>query len=481
MPTIHDLGLGTNQKALKINLDKNIYGTFAEIGAGQDVAATFFKSGGASGTIAKSMSAYDMKFSDAIYGPVPDGRYVCEERLMSMLDHEYNLLIERLDEQRGETTQFFSFSNTVVALNYHKNNQAHGWVGCRFQLTPKGAFHDIKIHVRLLDNDNLMQQQAVGVIGVNLIYGCFFYNQDPEILLESLRDNLSKDRVQIDMIEFTGPQFEKVDGRLMSLKLVKNGFCDLALFGPDGKILQPSDTLYKKHIVVLRGRFRPIINIHLDMLDNGVKQFVQEADVDASKMIVVSEITLQSLQEGQTEIDEKDFLDRVDILGALGQTVMITNYVEYYKLVSYLSKITKLKIGLIIGYPNLEYIFEEENYKDLPGEILESFATLFSRKVKLFVYPTQRNNLILNCMKFNPPSHLNDLYRYLIANNKIEDIHHYNNSNLSVQTDNMLGLIQKGEEGWEENVPNEVVTMIKDRCLFGFPCVVFPKKINIDA
>ncbi|MFC3810749.1 TonB-dependent receptor [Lacihabitans lacunae] len=482
MTLIHDVGLGTNQKALKINLDSKIYGTFAEIGAGQDVAAAFFKSGGASGTIAKSMSAYDMKFSDAIYGPVKDGRYVCEERLISMLDHEYNLLIERLDEQRGSDTQFFSFSNTVVALNYHKTNQPHGWIGCRFQLEPQGKFHDIVIHVRMLDNDTLMQQQALGIIGVNLIYGCFYYHKNPEILLESLRDNLSKDRIQIDMIRFDGPEFKDVDSRLMSLRLVKNGFCDLALFGPDGKILQPSDSLYKKHIFVLRGRFRPIINVHLDMLENGVKQFIQEPDVDESKLVVVSELTLQSLQEGaEDRIDEKDFLDRVDILCSLGQTVMITNYVEYYKLVAYLSKITRLKIGLVIGYPNLEYIFEEENYKNLPGEILESFATLFSRKVKLFVYPTMRNNLIMNCMKFSPPAHLNDLYRFLITNNKIEDIYHYNKSNLSIQTDNMLGLIQKGESGWEENVPKEVVTMIQDRCLFGFPCVVIPKKTEKNA
>jgi hypothetical protein len=477
MSLVHDSGLGINQKALKINLDPKIYGTFAEIGAGQDVAAAFFKAGGASGTVAKSMSAYDMKFSDAIYGPVPDGRYVCEERVISMLDHEYNLLIERLDEQRGESTQFFSFANTVVTLNYHKTNQPHGWMGCRFQLTPNGEFHDVVLHIRMLDNDTLLQQQALGIIGVNLIYGCFYYNQKPEILLESLRDNLTKGRIQIDAIKFEGPAFKKVDGRLMSLQLVKNGFCDLALFGPDGKILQPSDVLYKKHILVLRGRFRPVINVHLDMLENGVKQFIQEPDVDESKMIVVSELTLSSLQEGQDDsIDDKDFLDRVDILCSLGQTVMITNYVEYYRLVAYLSKITKLKIGLIIGFPNLEYIFDEENYKDLPGEILESFATLFSRKLKLFVYPTLRNNIIMNCMKFNPPAHLNDLYRFLIANNKIEDIYHYNKSNLNIQTDNMLELIQRGEEGWEEHVPAEVVTFIKDRCLFGFPCVVIPKK-----
>lgn len=474
---IHDSNLTTKQKALRINLDKNLYGSFAEIGAGQDVASQFFKAGGASGTVAKTISAYDMTFSDAIYGTVESGRYVCEERLMSMLDHEYNLLIERLDEKRGQVTQFFSFANTVVALNYHKNNEAHGWAGVRFQLTPQGPFHDVVIHIQMLDNDNLLQQQALGIVGVNLIYGCFYYYQDPEILLKSLMDNLSGERIQIDMIRFEGPAFEKVDGRLMSLHLVKYGFSDVALFGPDGQNQQPSNTLYKRHIAVLRGRFRPVINVHLDMLENGVKQFLQEPDVDKNRVIVVSELTLQSLkEEGQGEvIDEKDFLDRVDILCSLGQTVMITNFHEYYKLVAYLSKITKLKIGLIIGYPNLEYIFENEHYVDLPGGILESFATLFSRKVKLFVYPTLRNQMILNCMKFAPPLHLMDLFRYLTANNKIEDIYHYNKNNLNVQTDNMLDLIKRGESGWESHVPNDVVKMIKDRCLFGFPCVVLPE------
>ncbi|AWV99108.1 TonB-dependent receptor [Arcticibacterium luteifluviistationis] len=478
MAITHEKNLATKQKALKLNLDKRIYGSFAEIGAGQEVAAQFFKSGGASGTIAKTMSAYDMTFSDAIYGEVKSKRYVSQERLLSMLDHEYNLLEERLSCKRGENTQFFSFSDTVVALNYHKNNSAHGWVGCRFQSKPGSDYNDVIIHITMHDNDNLLQQQALGIIGVNLIYGCFYYYENPEVLLLSLMDNLNSERIQIDMIRFEGPEFKDVDSRLMSLHLVKHGFSDVALFGPDGQNRQPSDSLYKKHIVVLRGRFRPVINVHLDMLDNGVKQYLREPDVDKDNVLVVNELTLQSLQEDQDGdiIDEKDFLDRVDILCSLGQTVMITNYHEYYKLVSYLSKVTQHKIGLIIGYPNLEYIFEGEHYKSLPGGILESFATLFGRKVKLYVYPTRRNDDILNCMKFNPRMELIDLYRYLIANHKIEDIYHYNPKNLDVQTDNMLELIKKGELGWEENVPHEVAEMIKSRCLFGFPCVVFPKK-----
>src|ERR1700748_2965168 len=340
-------------------------------------------------------------------------------------------------------------------------------MGVRFQLEPNGQFNDVVIHIKLLDNDNNLQQQAVGVLGVNLIYACFYYHENPPMFLLSLMDDLSKDRIQIDMIRFEGPAFSKVDNRLMSLHLVKYGFSDVAVFGPDGKNLQPSEALYKKHIVVIRGRFRPIINVHLDMLNTGVKQFMQEPDVDEKNVVVLTELTLQSLKERDAdesaEIDEKDFLDRVDILCSLGQTVLISNFHEYYKLVAYLSKITKLKLGVVLGYSNLEYIFSEEHYHDLPGGILESFATLFSRKVKLFIYPTLRDDVIYNCLRFNPPPHLVDLYRYLIVNDKIEHIRHYNESNLKVQTEKVLQMINQTEEGWEQYVPAEVAAMIKER------------------
>lgn len=483
MNTVHNTDIGTKQKALAINLNPKLYGSFAEIGAGQDVAANFFKAGASSGTIAKTMSAYDMTFSDAIYGVQQVRRYVSENRLMTMLDHEYGLLIERLAVQRGDSTTFFAFSDTISTVNYHKTNDGHGWMGVRFQLEPNGIFNDVVLHVKLLDNDPNMQQQAVGTLGVNLIYACFYYYENPPVFLLSLMDDLTRDRIQIDMIRFEGPNFKKVDNRLMSLHLVKYGFSDAAVFGPDGKNQQPSEVLYKKHIVVIRGRFRPIINVHLDMLRTGVKQFKQEPDVDKTNVMVVAELTLQALKERDTDlnadIDEKDFLDRVDVLCSFGQTVLISNFHEYYKLVAYLSKITSLKMGMVLGYPNLEYIFTEEHYRDLQGGILESFATLFSRKVKLFIYPTLRDGTIWNCLKFNPPPHLIDLYRYLIANNKIEDIRHYNENNLNVETDSVLQLIKRGEAGWEEYVPAEVAAMIKDRCLFGYACDVDPAREDV--
>ncbi len=464
---------GSRQKALQINLSKKIYGSFAEIGAGQEVAAMFFKAGGASGTIAKTISAYDMTFSDAIYGAEESGRYVCESRLMKMLNREYNLVEMRLAEKRGADTTFFAFANTVVTINYKKTNEGHGWIGLRFQLKPRGPYNDAIIHVRLLDNNALDQQHALGVIGVNLIYGCFHHYQHPELLLKSLMDDLTPDRLEIDMISITGPDFKHVDNRLLSLQLVKNGFTNVALFGPDGNVLQPSEALYKKHVLVLRGRFRPVTLVGLDMLQKGTEQFLKQTDVESDKVITLAELTLHNLRAGD-EIDEKDFLDRVDILCSLGHTVLISNYQEYYKLVAYFSRATKLKMGLILGISSLEQIFDEKYYESLPGGILEAFATLFSRKVKLFVYPARNPETgeIYSCKNLTFQENLIYLFEHLIANDKLEDIKGFNAGLLHIFSDQVLAEIKAGKQGWETSVPEQVAQIIKDKCLFGYPCEV---------
>lgn len=469
---MYEKNIGTKQKALRINLDRRIYGSFAEIGAGQETAAMFFKAGASSGTVAKTMSAYDMTFSDAIYGTEESGRYVVESRLVKMLNKEYSLLEKRLSEKRGADTTFFAFANTVVALNYQKTNEGHGWLGCRFQSEPQGPYNDVIIHVRLLDNENVLQQQTLGIIGVNLIYACFYYSKSPETLLLSLMDDLSPERIQIDTVRCEGPEFAQIDNRLMSLYLVRNGFTDATLFDPSGRILQPKEALYKKNILVMRGRLRPLTNVQLDMIENGYKQFLEEPDVEANRVVQLSELTLHNLKANEQGIDEKDFLDRVDILCSMGQTVMISNYHEYYRLVAYLSRITRLKIGLIMGIPNLEYIFEEEHYSFLPGGILEAFATLFSRKVKLFIYPTLRDGQLYTGDQFQLAPALEPLFQYLKKNDKIEDITDYNEQNLHISTDQVLEMIQAGQDGWEDMVPAQVVKRIKDNCLFGYPCEV---------
>lgn len=462
--------LTTNEKALRINLDRGIYGSFAEIGAGQEVAANFFKAGGASGTIAKTMSAYDMKFSDAIYG-VSD-RYVSENRLMMMLDHEYGLLPIRLPH-RIEHTKFFAFANTVEALNYERTNQPHGWIGLRFQLRPQAAPNDCIIHVRMHDNDPLQQQAAIGVVGVNLLYACM-YMTDPTEMLLSLRDSLDKRRIEIDMFRLSGPDFQHVDNRLMALKLVKNGFTRAAMFGPDGSVMQPTAALYKKHVLVLRGRFRPVTHVNVDMLLTARRHFKNEPDVDKSKIVVLTELTLNDLA-ANGEIDEKDFLNRADIICSLGQAVMVSNYYEYYRLVDYLSRITRgYKIGIIMGIFNLAKVFEEKYYEHLRGGILECFSSLFGMNVKIYVYPSLKpeSNKVYTLKDFESElsANLVNLFRFLVDNNKLEDIRNANIANLNIISDNILAMIKKGESGWEKYVPSKVVAAIKENCLFDYPC-----------
>jgi hypothetical protein len=460
--------LGTKQKALKINLDKKIYGSFAEIGAGQEVASIFFKAGGASGTVAKTMSAYDMTFSNAIYGEEPSGRYVCESRLGKMFDHEYQLLVERLDAKRGDSTNFFVLANTVVALNYQKTNEGHGWIGVRFQLHPRSSPNDAVIHVKMHDNDTLLQQQALGIIGVNLLYACFYYHHDTEKFVRSLMDSLSRDRMEVDMVRLSGPDFRQVDNRLLSLQLVQFNLTDAALFGPDGNVLQASEAFYKRNVLILRGRFRPLTHVNLDMLKSGRQMFVTEKEVEADHSITVAELTLQDLKAADPDIDEKDFLDRVDILCSLGLTVLISNYQAYHKLVGYLTKLTRRKIGIILGIYNLQSIFDEKYHEE--GGILQSFSTLFKNNVKLFVYPfkLQDTGEFYTCKNFQLPEHLRYLFMHLVANDRIEDIHGFHEEILHIISDNVLAMIKTNQAGWEQMVPDEVAQKIKANHLFGY-------------
>lgn len=466
--------VSNKQKALRINLNRNIYGSFAEIGAGQEVAANFFKAGGASGTIAKTMSAYDMAFSDAIYGSESTKRYVCEPRVMKMLEKEFKLLPERLPD-RIESTCFFAFADTIEALNYQKTNQGHGWLGLRFQLRPGGPFSDCVIHILMHDNDTMMQQQTVGVVGVNLIYGCYHYLDDPEIFLNSLVDDLQPGRVEVDFFRLTGADFDHFDNRLFSLKLVKNGLAKATMFGPDGDILLPAEDLYKKNILILRGRFRPVTHVNLDMMDRAYEQFKHEKDIDENKIRVIAELTLSNLRVESEQIDEKDFLDRADILCSLGYRVLISNYQEYYRLVMYLSKITRNQMmGLVVGIRNLAQIFDEKYYKDLEGGILAAFGLLFGHNIKMYVYPSKMENsrYLYNCDNFELPFHLFSLFRYLYDNEKLEDLEGINTEILHIISDDVLIKIKKASNDWEELVPPQVAYQIKSKGLFDFPKVL---------
>ena len=459
--------IGIREKALAINLDPRIYGSFAEIGAGQEVSANFFAAGGASGTIALTTSAYDMKISDSIYGA--SKKYVAEPRLMTMIDREYTNLSEKLNHRKKESL-FFSFANTVEVLNYYKTNRGHGWLGLRFQLSPDTPPNTAIIHVVLHDNDGLMQQKALGRVGVNLLYGVYHYNQDPELLINSLLDGLGHGRIEIDMMRLTGPDFQHIDNRLMSLLLVKNGLTDAALFGPDGDVLQASQALYKKNILVLRGRFRPLTHVNLDMLKMGLKEFRKEEDIDVDRIQILFELTLKDLS-ADGKIDEKDFLDRVDIISSLGYTVLISNYQKYYTLVSYLSdSVRNRKVGVILGVDNLKQIFENKYYDTLKGQVLEAYGRLFGRNVKVYVYPAlgEEEGAIRTLDNIELES--DDLYHlinYLKQVEKIEDIQCSNRDILHIFSDQVVQMIKDNDEGWEFMVPSIVAKRIKENQLFG--------------
>ncbi len=467
------INLSPRDKALTINLDTRTYGSFAEIGAGQETAAWFFKAGAASGTIAKTISAYDKSMSDAIYGPEESGRYVVESRVEKMLNREFSILEKRLDAVRPPDNLFFAFANSVVTLNYNKTNEGHGWLGIRFQLKPDMPPNDAIVHVRLLDNDTLLQQQAAGIVGVNLIYSAFYYYETIDTFLLSLVESLGSERVEIDMVRITGPDFQHLDNRLLSLKLVKLGLTQAALFGPSGSVLQPSEVFYKKNIMVLRGRFRPCTFVNLDMIKTGLEHFKQDKNVVEERIVMVSEITLSSLTaDGQlANIDEEEFIDRAEILCSLGHTVMISNYLRYYKLVSYLSRFTKQKIGIVLGIMSLSEIFNEQYYTDLQGGILESFSSLFSKNIKLYIYPAKdaRTKELMTCQNFRLPENLLHLYKYLLANDKLEDIKNARLEFLNIFSDDVIRMIKAGEPGWEKMVPNTVSEAIIRKHLFDYP------------
>jgi hypothetical protein len=460
--------LDTHQKALEINLDPAKYGTFAEIGAGQEVARWFFRVGGAAGTIAKSMSAYDMVVSDAIYGPTD--RYVSRSRLHKMLEYEYQLQWDRLSPKRGDTTKFFVFADTVTARGFHNRDECHGWMGMRFQTQPRSEPSEIIIHVRMLDHENLQQQEALGIMGVNLIHGALYKFEQPVALISSLLDSLTRERVEVDMIKFSGPAFLGADNRLMSLQLVESGLANSAMFTADGEVVQAAEVLYKKAILVERGSFRPVTRTTLDMLSCAQAQFVQEPGVQGQEIVVLMEMTMRNLAT-ETGIDQKDFLERVDLLCKLGKSVLISNYGEYYRLAQYLFRYTKNPIGIVMGIPSLNEIFDEKYYSDLEGGILESFGRLFKNALKLYVYPFQdaTTGAIITANNLRVAPHLQHLYAYLLENHFIQAIKDYNECYLPIFSRDVLARIKKGDPGWEIMVPPQVASMIKERKLFGYP------------
>ncbi len=461
--------LTPKQKALAINLDHNIYGTFAEIGAGQETVRHFFRAGGASNTIAKAMSAYDKDYSNAIYGKEEKNRFVTQNRLKKMLRHEIKLIDERLDNSETPNRRFFSYANTVTTINYHKTFKGHGWVGLMFQHAPGAEYSEIILHIRFRENEASLQQETLGNLGVNLIYGAINLSDNPRELIKSLYDDISVDKIEIDTIHFEGPAFPYVDNRLMSLQLVKKGMTDAVIFNSEGKNMLPADILYKKDVFAVRGSFRPVTLVNTDMFEQGLKMFLKDTEGKPEDTVIIFEITTFNLR-ATGKIDERDFLDRVDVLAKLGYTVMISNFAEYYRLAEYFTTYNIRYFGVAMGVNNLQMVFDEEYYEHLSGGILEAFGKFFRKDMRVYLYPYKEpeTHELLTSKNLKVHDNLKELYKYFIANRRIVDIEDYNLDYSEIYSREVLAKIANHESGWENQLPKGVADMIKERGLFGY-------------
>lgn len=463
--------LSTDQKALELNLNPLIYGTIAEIGAGQEVARNFFRAGAAAGTVAKTISAYDMQFSDAIYGAESSGRYVSRSRVESMVDHEYQLVIERLTGHRPKNSTFFAYAATVAAKSYGRASECHAWISIQAQLYPGADPSRIVVHVRMNEDDATKQQEALGIVGVNLIHAAFNHHTHPKLLISQLSDNLVQDRIEIDLIDFAGPYFEDIDNRLMNLELIHAWHTRAIIFTPDGKVAVPSELLYKQNVLAIRGSFRPLTNLNIDMIEQGCAKFTSNCEIKPDRCITLAEITTASLmQENDEKVDPSDFLTRVDMLNRLGYSVMISDYVRYFRLRAFFRRYTALNIGIVVGMANLSTIFNVDFYKGMEGGILEAFGKLFPDHTQMFVYP-ELNQETGELRTFADPDiadNLRSLYKHLLDNNFIMGLEHSHDDLFNIFSRNLLEQLKQGRGEWEQSVPAEIAEMIVENRLLGY-------------
>lgn len=458
--------LSTSDKALRINLDKSRYGTFAEIGAGQEVARHFFQAGKASQTVAKSMSAYDMTFSDEIYGREEHGRYVCESRLNKMLEKEYELVQSRLSEKRGDKTCFFAFANTVATSSKSRGGRCHGWMGVRFQTSPQSPPNSIVMHVNMLDNFRLQQQEALGVLGTNILHAAFYNCESVANFVGELIDSINSGRIDIDMIKFSGPNLKNFDNRLLNLELLKQNLTSAIVFNADGVIEQAAEILYSRPVLLQRGTFRPITKTNIEILEHGLQQMKDQEDLKNDPLVLM-EISFDSLQsDGQ--VDTKDFLDRIDTITSVGYSVLVSNLYLHYQLKTYLRKSTSEQLNLVIGATNLEYLFDEKYYEDLEGGLMEAFARLIDDKTKLSVFPFKDDKICLTSQSFNPGIKYAHLYKHLTSSNAIQDVSNCDDIDTSLHSSQVRTLLQSNDPQWLELVPKSVRELIIKNKLFGY-------------
>lgn len=459
--------LSATAKALQINLDQERYGTFAEIGAGQEVARHFFVAGKASQTIAKTISAYDMIYSDEIYGKEKNGRYVCESRLLKMLEKEYNLLIKRLSTPRGNKTKFFAFANTV-ATGSAEAFKCHGWVGVRFQQKAGGAYNDIIMHVRMMDRHRLQQQEALGAIGVNLIYSAFYKLNDPFKFLPCLVEGLKEDQIVIDVIKFSGPDLAHFNNKMMNIKLVHLGLSDAVLFGENSEILNIGDAVYGKSLLIQRGHFHPMTKTHLDVLEKGqvqLKNDLKNMKVKGQEILVMNEITLV---KNDPKFDLDDYLHRIESLSLMKIPVLISQFKLFYQMKSYFRKYTQNPMGLVMGASQLEKLFDPQHYQNLEGGIFEGLGKLLDPQSKLYIYPHKNEKICLTTKSFFPKTETKHLYQHFTENKQVVDISGCDESEFYYHSAEVNELIMKKDKRWEKLVPEPVKNYIKSKKVFGY-------------
>lgn len=454
--------MDTYEKALAVNLDLQRYGVFAEIGAGQETANWFFRVSGSAGTVAKTISAYDMTMSDALYGKA--NRYVSQERLQSMLEYEYDLLEQRLGPQRGKDTTFFSFCNTVRARGYQDSGECHGWLGIRLQLKPETEPCDIVMHIRLLDETNADQMEALGKVGVNLIHAAFNHRDSLHEFVESLTDGLPTGSVEVDMLRFSGEGFRYVDNRLCALQLVQSGLTDAAMFNPQGEIVQAADAIYKRPILLLRGSFDPVLKLHLDMIRQSRAVFSDLMDEEEKeRSLEICEISMNNLLRDGGSVDHEDFIDRADALQSLGKTVLISRSAEFHRIASYLSRYTAEPIAIILSIGLLNELFKAKWSENLPGGVLESFGRLFKNHVQLFVYPwhNTKSMELVTADNFKAPENWQYFYRHLVQNDRIRTVGVGDPGLLANTGRKIMKKIESGDASWRDWVPVEAHPMVE--------------------
>ncbi len=460
--------LSTKEKAVKININSGYFGTIAEIGGGQETARHLFQAGGASNSIAKSVSAYGKEFSDHYYGQGTDIRYVGRDRLCHMLGCEYRELVTLLSDSRHDK-KFFAFANTVETLNFHKTNRGHGWLGVAFEGSDRHKPNFVYIHVNLLENDGLLQQYSLGTLGVNLIYAALFKYTEPRESLVSLLDNLARDRVEVDFIHVEGPDFPGVDNRMLNVQLVWHDMTPAIMFDRMGAVYQPSDMLYKKNVLVFRGVFRPINNLGLDIIEHSLEVFKRDEDYQPDNTIAFCEITLNHLKQDD-DLDERDFLDRVDLLNQLGQSVMVSNFRRFFKLVDYFGRFRMQKLRMVIGLPTFIKVLNKEAYDDLRGGFLEAMGKLFAQKTKVYLYPSLDANsrLPLLLRDAELPKDIQSIIEYLELNRKIVLLNNAQTRYLSISSEEVARLISANDSAFVKYVPPLVAETIQQKGLFGW-------------